>query len=119
MTWTFGSRYSRIDQVKFVEGGHFNFFKDCLPQILIGLLLNNLTHFYRNSKKVSCKRPILEKKFTKSKANIIQFLLSKAADLNVYIVDFEHVLCTGFLGEINTAGKPMFKVSNKNFRLLF
>ena len=50
---------------------------------------------------------------------MIEFLLSKAADLNVFTVDFEHVLCAGFLGEINTVGKPMFKVSNKNFRLLF
>ena len=50
---------------------------------------------------------------------MIEFLLSKAADLNVFTVDFEHVLCAGFLGEINTVGKPMFKVSNKNFSLLF
>ena len=50
---------------------------------------------------------------------MIEFLLSKAADLNVFTVDFEHVLSAGFLGEINTVGKPMFKVSNKNFSLLF
>ena len=32
-----GSRYSRMDQVKF--------FKGCLPQILLGPFLNTLTHY--------------------------------------------------------------------------
>ena len=33
---TFGTKYSRMDQVKF--------FKGCLPQILLGPFLNALTH---------------------------------------------------------------------------
>ena len=52
------SRYSRMDQVKFVEDSlqkigsdmvclsrpyHFKFFKGCYPRILIGLFLNTLT----------------------------------------------------------------------------
>ena len=56
----FVSRYSRIDQIKFVEdslwsdkiwsdmvclGRHFIFFKGCLLQTLLGLFLNTLTHF--------------------------------------------------------------------------
>ena len=52
------SRYSRMDQVKFVEDSlfeegimvslnrpyHFKFFKGCLPQVLLGPFLNTLTH---------------------------------------------------------------------------
>ena len=52
------SRYSRMDQVKFVEDSlfeegimvslnrpyHFKFFKGCLPQVLLGPFLNSLTH---------------------------------------------------------------------------
>ena len=53
-----GSRYSRIDPVKFVENSllknwtdmvclgrsyHFKYFKGCLPQILLGPFLNTLT----------------------------------------------------------------------------
>ena len=34
--WTYGTKYSRIDQVKV--------FKGCLPQILLGLILNTLSH---------------------------------------------------------------------------
>ena len=46
---TFGSRYSRMDQVIFVEDSlsrpyHFKFFKGCLPQTLLGPFLNTLTH---------------------------------------------------------------------------
>ena len=50
-TW-FGSRYSRMDHAKFVEDSlykncsdmvHFNFFKGCLRQILLGPLLDTLT----------------------------------------------------------------------------
>ena len=38
---TYGSRYSKMDQVKF--------FKGCLPQIFFGSFLNTLTHmFYRS-----------------------------------------------------------------------
>ena len=55
----YGSRYSRMDQLNFVEDRlwkswsnmvwlsrphHFKFFKDCLPQILRGPFLNTLTH---------------------------------------------------------------------------
>ena len=40
---SFGSRYLRIDQVKFVEGRPYHF-KGCLPQILLGPFLNTLTH---------------------------------------------------------------------------
>ena len=50
--WLFGSRYLKMDQVKFVEDSiwkvwsddHFKFFKGCLPQILLGPFLNTLTH---------------------------------------------------------------------------
>ena len=60
-TWTFGSRYSRMDRVKFVEDSlykiwsvmaclsrpyHFKFFKGYLPQVLLGPFLNSLTHLY-------------------------------------------------------------------------
>ena len=42
-----GPRYSRRDQVKFVEGSlrpcHFKIFKSCLPQILLDPFLNTLT----------------------------------------------------------------------------
>ena len=56
--WTiYGSRYSRMDQVKFLEDiwsdmiwrsrpCHFQFFKDCLPQILLGPFLNTLTQIF-------------------------------------------------------------------------
>ena len=45
----FGTKYSRVDQVKFVEDSlsrpyPFNFFKGYLPQILLGPLLNTLSH---------------------------------------------------------------------------
>ena len=44
----YGSRYSRMDQVKFMEDlgrpYYFKFFKGCLPQILLGPFLNTLTH---------------------------------------------------------------------------
>ena len=57
--FTYESRYSRMDQVKFVEDSlwktwgdmvclsrayPFEFFKRCLPQILLGALLNTLSH---------------------------------------------------------------------------
>ena len=38
----FGSRYSRMDQVQF--------FKGCLPQILLGPFLNTLTHLRERNK---------------------------------------------------------------------
>ena len=42
------SKYSRMDQVKFVEDSlvedPFKFFKGCLPQILLGPFLNTLSH---------------------------------------------------------------------------
>ena len=53
--WVNGEKYSRMDQVKFVEDildecvvcwgrpYHFKFFKGCLPQILLGPFLNTLT----------------------------------------------------------------------------
>ena len=52
-----GSRYSRMTQVKFVEWYglpkhtiyHFEFFKGCLPQILLDPFLNTLTHVYSHS----------------------------------------------------------------------
>ena len=55
----YGLRYSRMDQVKFVEKNlqeiwsdlvclstpyHFKFFKGCLPQVLLGPFLNILNH---------------------------------------------------------------------------
>ena len=55
----YGTKYSRMDQVKFVEDSlykirkdmvclgrpyPFNFFKGCLPQILLGPFLNTLSH---------------------------------------------------------------------------
>ena len=61
----YGSRYSRLDQVKFVEDSllktwsdmvcqskpyHFEFFKDFLPQILVGPFLNILTHIFHKCK---------------------------------------------------------------------
>ena len=57
--WLFGTKYSRMDQVKFVEDSlkkfegiivclrrpyHFKTFKGCLPQISIGPFLNTLSH---------------------------------------------------------------------------
>ena len=47
-----GSRYSKIDQAKFVKDGLWKIysdmvcqtFKSCLPQILLGSLSNTLTH---------------------------------------------------------------------------
>ena len=57
--WLFGTKYSRMDQVKFVEDSlkkfegiivclhrpyHFKIFKGCLPQISIGPFLNTLSH---------------------------------------------------------------------------
>ena len=59
----FGSRYSRMDQVKYAEDSllkirsdtvclgrpyHFRFFKGCLPQILFGPFLNTLTYLTIN-----------------------------------------------------------------------
>ena len=46
---SFGSRYSRMDQEKFVEiclsrSYHFKFFKGCHPLILRCPFLNNVTH---------------------------------------------------------------------------
>ena len=58
---TYGSRYSRMDQLKFVKDSlqkiwsdmfclgrpyHFKFFKDCLPKILLEPFLNSLTHIF-------------------------------------------------------------------------
>ena len=56
---TFGTKYSRMDQVEFVEDilykyegiwsvmrlYLFKFFKGCLPQVLLGPFLNTLSHF--------------------------------------------------------------------------
>ena len=59
MILPYGSRYSRMNRIKFVEDSlkkykvirsaygrpyHFIFFKGCLPQILLGSFLNTLTH---------------------------------------------------------------------------
>ena len=48
---TYGLRYSRMDQVKFVEDSlrpcYFKFFKGRLAQILLGPFLNTLTHINR------------------------------------------------------------------------
>ena len=56
-----GTKYSRMDQVKFVEDSPwkfegvwsarnrpctFKFFKGCLPQFLFGLFLNTLSHIF-------------------------------------------------------------------------
>ena len=41
----FETRYSRMDQEKFVE---YNFKLGCLPQILLGPLLNTLFHLMVN-----------------------------------------------------------------------
>ena len=53
--WHYYAKYSRIDQVKFVEDNlykiwvcldrpyHFNFFRGFLPQILLGRFLNTLS----------------------------------------------------------------------------
>ena len=38
---TYGTKYSRMDQVKFVEN---NLLKGCLTQILLGPFLNTLSH---------------------------------------------------------------------------
>ena len=49
----YGTKYSRMDQVKFVQdrrSDHFKFFKGCLPQILLVLFLNNLTHIWQFKK---------------------------------------------------------------------
>ena len=57
----YGSRYSRMDQVKFVEDSlqkiwddmvclsrpyHLRFFKGCFPQILLDPFVNTLTHIF-------------------------------------------------------------------------
>ena len=58
-----GTKYSRMNQVKFVEGSlqkkiegisyhrsyHFKFFKGCLPQISLGPFLNTLSHLYTSN----------------------------------------------------------------------
>ena len=49
----FGSRYSRVNQVKFVEDSlsrryHFKFIKGCLPHILLGPFFNTLTLLMSN-----------------------------------------------------------------------
>ena len=41
---SYGTKYSRMDQIKFVEGTLYKFFKGCLPQILLGPFLNTLSH---------------------------------------------------------------------------
>ena len=38
ITISYGTKYSRVDQVKF--------FKDCLPKILLGPLLNTVSHIF-------------------------------------------------------------------------
>ena len=47
---TYETRYSRLCQVKFVEGLSrtypFKFFKGCFPQILLGSFLNALSHIF-------------------------------------------------------------------------
>ena len=63
----FGTNYSRMGQVKFVEGSRykiwkdmvclsrpypFKFFKDCLPQILFGPFLNILSHLIITTPKI-------------------------------------------------------------------
>ena len=50
---TFGSNYSRVDQVKFMED------KGCLPQILLGRFLITLAH-YRGSLFFSIQVGILD-----------------------------------------------------------
>ena len=56
--WVIGAKYSKMDQVKFVEDildkcvvcwgrpYHFKFFKGCLPQILLGPFLNTLSQMF-------------------------------------------------------------------------
>ena len=59
LKWKYETRYSRMDQVKFVEDNllkiwsdmarlrrpyYFRFFKGCFPRILLGPFLNALTH---------------------------------------------------------------------------
>ena len=56
----FGSRYSRMEQLKFVEDWqsrpyHFKFFKGCLPQILLGPFLNSLTHLIVSTMIAHCQ----------------------------------------------------------------
>ena len=42
---TYGTKYSRVDQVNLWKAAFpFKFFKCCLPQILLGPLLNTLSH---------------------------------------------------------------------------
>ena len=56
-----GTKYSRIDYVKFVEDSlcsgrpyHFKFFNGCLPQILLGPFLNTLSQIiFANKGEVS------------------------------------------------------------------
>ena len=68
---TFGTKFSRMDEVKFVGDSlkkiwsdmvclnrtyHFKFFKGCLPQILLGIFLNTFSHlFLRCQKKLSAR----------------------------------------------------------------
>ena len=52
---TLGTKYSRMDQINFVEGSLYGIWRGiaylsrpypyCLPQILLGLFLNTLSHF--------------------------------------------------------------------------
>ena len=49
LTMIYGTKYSRIDQVKFVEGSlsrpyPLKIFKGCLPQILLGPFFNILSY---------------------------------------------------------------------------
>ena len=39
----YGAKYSRMNQVKFVEDSFETFFKSCLPQILLGPFLKTLS----------------------------------------------------------------------------
>ena len=76
----FGSRYSRMDQVKFEEdslvclgrGYRFKFFKGWLPQILLGPFLSILTHLFLDEK-LTCFKGSLVQIFTNSRKTIIQF----------------------------------------------
>ena len=56
----FGSRHSRMEQLKFVEDWlsrpyHFKFFKGCLPQILLGPFLNSWTHLIVSTMIAHCQ----------------------------------------------------------------
>ena len=108
---TFGSRYSRMDQVKF--------FKGCLPQILLGPFLNTLTHFQFYLEDLNIFSPVYPNILMNNAnaSNIVQFCeyWNEMFDGNQNVIQFFNSSKNSKLGLIQANfdnGVPILGTSN-------